>query len=120
MSFKFRTEVVRSGNATAVEVPKAGIHSFGEGARPPVAISINGHRWRSRVAVKGGKNPVGISAANRVASSISGGDLVKVLIELDEEPRTVPEPSDLSEALKRSKRARAAFDNLPFGLKRKQ
>jgi len=119
MSFTFKTKVVRSGNATAVEVPKAGIESFGAGARPPVAISINGHRWRSRIAVKGGKRLVGISAANRAASGISEGDLVEVLIELDEEPRTVPEPTDLSAALKRSKRARAAFDNLPFGLKRK-
>jgi hypothetical protein len=119
MNFKFKAEVVRSGNATAVEVPTAGIESFGAGARPPVAISINGHRWRSRIAVKSGKNLVGISAANRAASSISEGDLVEVLLELDEEPRTVPEPTDLSQALERSKRARAAFDNLPFGLRRK-
>src|SRR5262249_17385171 len=94
MSFKFKTKVVPSGNATAVEVPKAGIESFGAGARPPVAISINGHRWRSRIAVKGGKSLVGISAANRGASNIAEGDLVEVLIELDEEPRTVPEPAD--------------------------
>jgi hypothetical protein len=119
MNFRFKAEVVRSGNATAVEVPKAGIESFGAGARPPVAISINGHRWRSRIAVKGGKNLVGISAANRAASCISEGDFVEVLIGLDEEPRTVPEPADLSEALEKNKRARAAFDKLPFGLRRK-
>src|SRR5262245_20348800 len=87
MSFNFKPEAVPSGNATAIEVPKAGIESFGANTRPPVAISINGHRWRSRIAVKGGKYLVGISAANRAASSISEGDLVEVLIELDEEPR---------------------------------
>jgi hypothetical protein len=119
MNFKFKAEVIRSGNATAVEVPKAGIESFGAGARPPVAISINGHRWRSRIAVKGGKSLVGISASTRAASSISEGDLVDVLLELDEAPRTVPEPADLSEALAKSKHARAAFDSLPFGLRRK-
>lgn len=119
MKFKFQAKVAPSGNATAVEVPKDGVESFGAGARPPVAISINGHRWRSRIAVKDGKCLVGISAANRQASSISEGDLVEVLIELDEESRTVPEPTDLSEALKKNKRARAAFDSLPFGLKRK-
>jgi hypothetical protein len=119
MKFKFQAKVAPSGNATAVEVPKDGIESFGAGARPPVAISINGHRWRSRIAVKDGKHLVGISAANRRASSISEGDLVEVLVELDEEPRTLPEPTDLSEALKKNSRARAAFDGLPFGLKRK-
>mgnify|MGYP003587879114 FL=1 len=119
MRFKFQAKVAPSGNATAVEVPKDRIESLGAGARPPVAISINGHGWRSRIAVKDGKCLVGISAANRRASGISEGDLVEVLIELDEEPRTVPEPTDLSEALKNSKLARAGFDRLPFGLKRK-
>ena len=119
MSFKFRTKVVPSGNATAIEIPEACIASFGAGQRPPVAISINGHRWRSRIAVKGGKSLVGISAANRAASGISEGDVVDVVIELDEEPRTVTEPADLSKALNQSERARAAFDKLPFGLKRK-
>jgi len=119
MRFKFQARVAPSGNATAVEVPKDGIESFGAGARPPVAISINGHRWRSRIAVKDGKYLVGISAANRRASGISEGDFIEVLIGLDEEPRTLPEPTDLSEALKKNKRARAAFDSLAFGLKRK-
>lgn len=119
MTFKFQAKVAPSGNATAVEVPKDGIESFGAGARPPVAISINGHRWRSRIAVKDGKYLVGISAANRRASSISVGDLVEVLVALDEAPRTVVEPTDVSEALNKDQRARAAFDRLPFGLQRK-
>jgi len=119
MKLRFKAKVIPSGNATAVEVPKEGVESFGAGARPPVAISINGHGWRSRIALKDGKCLVGISAANRGASGISEGDFVEVLIELDEAPRTVAEPADLSEALEKSKRARAAFDGLPFGLKRK-
>jgi hypothetical protein len=103
MKFRFQAKVVPSGNATAVEVPKDGIESFGAGARPPVAISINDHRWRSRIAVMNGKCLVGISAANRRESGIAEGDLVDVLIELDEEPRTLPEPKDLSEALRKIK-----------------
>ena len=78
MKLKFQAKVVPSGNATAVEVPKDGIESFGAGARPPVAISINGHRWRSRIAVMNGKCLVGISAANRRESGIAEGDLVDV------------------------------------------
>ena len=119
MKLKFQAKVAPSGNAAAVEVPKDGIESFGAGARPPVAISINGHRWRSRIAVKDGKYLVGISAANRRASSISVGDLVEVLVALDEAPRRVVEPTDVSEALNKDQRARAAFDRLPFGLQRK-
>ena len=66
-----------------------------------------------------GKSLVGISAANRAASGIAQGDLVEVVLELDTEPRVVPEPTDLTEALNKSRKARAAFDGLPFGLKRK-
>lgn len=66
-----------------------------------------------------GKSLVGISAANRVASGIAKGEVVDVAIELDTEPRLVPEPADLAKALNKSRKARAAFDSLPFGLKRK-
>ena len=117
--FKFKTEVIPSGNATAVEVPKPVLAALDAGARPAVAISINGHRWRSRIAAMRGQSLVGISAANRAASGISKGELVEVSIELDVEPRIVDEPEDFAAALGNNKKARAAFDKMPFGLKRK-
>ncbi|MGD9636770.1 MAG: YdeI/OmpD-associated family protein [Lautropia sp.] len=116
---KFKAKVVPSGNATAVEVPQSALATLRAGVRPPVTITINGHKWRSRVAAKHGKSLLGISAANRKASGISEGDVVQVLLELDEEPRTVEEPPDLAAALTLDKVARVAFDKLPFGLKRK-
>ncbi|MEJ8859488.1 YdeI/OmpD-associated family protein [Variovorax robiniae] len=116
---KFRAKVIPSGNATAVEVPREIVQALGPEARPPVTVSINGHSWRSRIALMRGLCLVGISAANRAASGIAEGDAVEVLLELDSEPRVVPEPSDLADALDKSPAARAAFDRLPFGLKRK-
>ena len=116
---KFKAEVVPSGNATAVEVPQSVLAALDAGTRPPVAISINGHMWRSRVAAMRGKSLVGISAANRAASGIAEGDVIDVSIELDVEPRIVAVPLDLASALDKSNKARAAFDKLPFGLKRK-
>src|SRR5262245_10176447 len=96
---KFKAKVVASGNATAVEVPKALLESLSAGARPPVTITINGHSWRSRIAAMRGQSLIGISAANRKASGISEGDRVEVAIELDSEPRTVHEPPDVAAAL---------------------
>jgi hypothetical protein len=119
LAMKFKAKVIPSGNATAVEVPKTVMDALASGARPPVAVSINGHAWRSRVAAMRGMSLVGISAANRSASGVSLGDLVEVLIEVDAEPRTVLEPPDLSDALNKSQGARAAFDKLAFGLRRK-
>ncbi len=116
---KFRAKVVPSGNATAVVVPPTVVKSLGSGPRPLIAVTINGHTWRSRVALMHGQCLVGISAANRAASGIGTGDSVEVSLELDTEPRVVRAPPDLARALKGDPEAKAAFDDLPFGLKRK-
>jgi len=116
---KFRAKVIPSGNATAVEVPIDVLEALGSGARPLIAVTVNGHTWRSRVALMRGQCLVGISAANRAASGIGEGDIVEVSLKLDTEPRVVRAPPDLAKALKDDPEARAAFDGLPYGLKRK-
>ena len=117
---KFTATVIPSGNATGVEVPEAVANALSSQARPPVVITINGHSWRSRVARMRGQVLIGISAANRAAAGIAEGELIEVDLALDEAPRIVDEPVDLAEALDQDPAARAAFDRLPFGLKRKQ
>jgi hypothetical protein len=116
---KFKATIIPSGNATGVEVPAEAMAALGPRARPPIAITINGHGWRSRVALMRGQRLVGISAANRAAAGIAEGDVVEVDLELDEAPREVAMPADLAGALGGDPSARAAFDRLPFGLKRK-
>ena len=116
---KFRAKVIPSGNATAVEVPTDVMKALGSGPRPLIAVTVNGHMWRSRVALMRGQRLVGISAANRAASGIAEGDVVEVDLKLDTEPRGVPEPPDLAKALNDDPEARAAFERLPYGLRRK-
>jgi uncharacterized protein YdeI (YjbR/CyaY-like superfamily) len=95
------------------------MRALGPQGRPLIAITINGHTWRSRVAAMRGMKLIGISAANRAAAGIAEGDIVEVDVQLDDEPREVVEPQDLAEALSEVPEARASFDRLPFGLKRK-
>ena len=116
---KFRAKVIPSGNATGVEIPPAVMKALGPGSRPLIAVTINGHTWRSRVALMRGQCLVGISAANRTASGITEGDIVVVDVKLDAEPRVVPEPPDLAKALNDDPKARLAFDRLPYGLRRR-
>lgn len=116
---KFRARVIPSGNATAVEIPAEVMQALGPEGRPLIAVTINGHMWRSRVAAMHGQYLVGINSANRTASGIAEGDVVEVDIARDEEPRIVSEPADLAQALNDAPAARAAFERLPFGLKRK-
>lgn len=114
---KFRAKVIPSGNATGVEIPTDVMKALGSGPRPLIAVTINDHTWRSRVALMRGQCLVGISAVNRAASGIAEGDVVEVDLTLDTEPRVVPEPPDLVKALNDDPEARAAFDCLPYGLK---
>ncbi|AMO24359.1 hypothetical protein GCM10027034_14100 [Ramlibacter solisilvae] len=116
---KFTCKVIPSGNATAVEIPKAAVEALGAGARPPISVSINGHTWRTRIALMRGQCLVGISAANRAAAGIASGETVDVILELDDVPREVTEPPDLKEALDADPSLRAAFTRLAFGLKQK-
>jgi hypothetical protein len=116
---RFRATVIPSGNATAVEIPDAVVQALGPQGRPPIAITINGHGWRSRVAVMRGMHLIGISAAHRAAAGIAEGDTVDVDVVLDDQPREVDLPSDLATALDADPAARAAFDRLPFGLRQK-
>jgi Domain of unknown function (DUF1905) len=95
----FRVTVVPAGNATGAEVPAEVLDALGEGKRPAVAITINGHTWRSRVASKQGRYLVGLSAANRAAPGIAEGDQIEVTLRLDTEPRELDEPADLKVAL---------------------
>jgi Domain of unknown function (DUF1905)/Bacteriocin-protection, YdeI or OmpD-Associated len=115
----FGATVVPAGNATGAEVPAEVVDALDDGKRPAVAITINGHTWRSRVASMGGRFLVGISAANRAAAGIVEGDQVEITLELDTEPRAVDEPADLKVALDAVPTARAAFDRLAFGLRHK-
>ncbi len=78
-----------------------------------------GSQWRSRIASKRGRYLVGISAANRAAAGIDGGDEIDVTLELDTEPRQVASRPTSQVALDAAPIVRAAFDRLPFGLRRK-
>ena len=115
----FKARVIPSGNATAIEVPAEVMKLLGPDRRPLIAITINRHTWRSRVALMRGQCLVGISASNRAAAGIAEGEIVGVALNLDTKPRIVPEPTDLKNALTGKPAARTAFDLLPFGLKRK-
>jgi hypothetical protein len=94
--------------ATGIRVPAEVVETLGKGKRPAVRVTINGHTYRSTVAVMGGAYTVGVSAENRAAA----GDEVDVDIELDTEPREVAVPPDFTAALDRAPDARRFFDGL--------
>src|ERR1700751_2288798 len=101
-----------------LEVPPEVVEALGGGKRPRVTITINGHSWKSRVAIMRGRYLLGLSNANRQAGGIATGDEVEIDVEHDAEPAVVTEPEDFARALDADPVARAAYDRLAHSHKR--
>jgi hypothetical protein len=112
---KFRATLQLNGKtATGFEVPPAVVEKLGTSKRPAVLVAINGHTYRSTVAVMGGNFMLGVSAENREAAGVAAGDTVDVDLELDTAPRAVTVPDDFAKALGRVPVARRNFDQLSY------
>ncbi|MFD7259137.1 YdeI/OmpD-associated family protein [Streptomyces sp. NPDC059874] len=109
---KCRAHVEPPEPVRGLEVPSEVVAALGGGARPPVTITVNGHSWKSRVAIMRGRHLLGLSNANRQAAGVAIGEEVEVDVELDTQPRVVVEPPDFARALDDDPVARAAYDNL--------
>jgi len=94
------------------------VEALGGGKRPAVTITINGHSWKSRMAIMRGRYLLGLSNANRKAAGVATGDEVEVEVEIDAKPRVVAEPADFVRALDADPVARAAYDRLSYSRKR--
>jgi hypothetical protein len=116
---RFRAIVEQSGKtATGIQIPDEVVQALGTGKRPAVRVTINGHTYRNTVASMGGRFMVGVSAENRAAAGVAGGDRVDVDIEIDTAPREVTVPPDFARALTRDSQAKKTFDGLSYSNKR--
>jgi len=115
---KFNAQVEPPEPMRGLEMPPEVVEALGGGKRPPVVITINGHTWRSRVAIMRGRFLLGLSKANRQAAGVATGDRIEVDVKLDAEPRVVVVPADLASALACDAVARAAYESLSFSRKR--
>jgi bacteriocin resistance YdeI/OmpD-like protein/uncharacterized protein DUF1905 len=115
---KFRSQVEPPEPMRGLEVPPEVVEALGAGKRPRVSITVNGHSWKSRVAIMRGRYLLGLSNANRRAAGVVTGDEVEVQVEVDAEPPVVTEPADFAAALDADPAARAAYDRLAYSHKR--
>ena len=116
---RFRATLETEGKtATGINVPAEVVDALGGGKRPRVTVTINGqHTYRSSVAVLGGRYMLGVSAENRAAAGVEGGQDVDVELELDTAPREVTVPPDFASALTAEPAAQATFDGLSYSNK---
>lgn len=112
---RFRATLETEGKtATGINVPAEVVEALGAGKRPRVTVTINGHTYRSSVAVLGGRYMLGVSAENRAAAGVEGGQAVEIDLELDTAPREVTVPPDFAAALAAEPAAQATFDGLSY------
>ena len=110
---RFETVLGAEGSGVFIEVPLDVPAVFGR-ARAPVRGTINGHPFRSTVAVYGGRYYLPVNRGLREAAGVAAGDAVVIELEPDDQPRTVDPPADLADALAADPEARAAFAGLSF------
>ncbi len=115
---KIQTVVEQAGRtATGMPIPEDAVEALGAGKRPAVRVTINGYTYRSSIAPMGGRYLIALSAENRAAAGVKGGDQVDVNLELDMEPRSVAVPDDFVAALEAAPRARETFEKLSYSNK---
>jgi hypothetical protein len=103
----FKAKVFRDDPMCYIEVPFDPKAVFGK-VRAPVKVTVNGYSYRSTLAAMGGPVCILLRRSHREAAGLEGGEVVSVRLELDNEPRVVTTPADLTRAL----------DAVPGGLAR--
>jgi hypothetical protein len=110
---KIRALLEQNGKtAVGFSIPEDVVLALGKGKRPPVNVTINGYTYRSTVAPMGGAYMVGVSAENRAAAGVKGGETHDIELTLDSAPREVELPEDFAAALAADPEAGRTFDVL--------
>lgn len=101
---------------TAITIPFDVFEAFGKRGRVPVRGTIDGVPYRSSV-FRMGDAPY-FMVVNRkmreAAGGLEAGQTVSVVMERDDEPRTIEAPDDLDRALRAEPAALAAWETLSF------
>ena len=114
IQFTVRLESVGRGGVFFTLPRKASV-KLGVRGRVPVTGTLNGYAFRSSIFPTGyGAHYMAVNRGVREGAGVEVGDRVRVIMEVDTQPRTVTVPADLDKALSKSKTVRAQFDKLSY------
>jgi uncharacterized protein DUF1905/bacteriocin resistance YdeI/OmpD-like protein len=114
LRFKAKIEGKEAGVVAAITPPVDVIEWFGTRARVPIRGTINGFAFRSSLMPCGGGRMMPVNMALRRGAGVEPGDTVDVVMERDQEERTVEAPAELKRELAKSKSAQERWDDLAF------
>ena len=92
------------------DVPKV----YGTKAQVKVRGTIDGYPYRGSIANMGEGHCMVVKREIREAIGKSGGDTVKVVMEIDTEPRIVVVPGDFQQALENNAKAKEIFESFSY------
>ena len=96
---KFRAYVEPPEPMRGLEVPQAVVEALGDGKRPRVTITLNGHSWKQQGRHHAWPLPARPEQRQPSGRRVATGDEVEVELESDAEPPVVVEPADFARAL---------------------
>ena len=121
MAKRFRVvlEKAEDSSACGIRMPFDVVKVFGTRGRVPVRGAINGYPFRSTLSPMGGCHMMPVNRALRDGAGVAAGETISVVLERDDEPRTVAVPADLAAALAADPAARTHFDGLAYSHRRR-
>lgn len=114
--YKFKTKLFGHPNmdAAGLKPPFDVVETFGRKGRVPVKGTINGFPFRSSLMNMGDGHFLGMNAQMRAGAKCKAGDTVSVVMELDEEKRTVELPPHLKKLINADPKAKESWSKLSF------
>jgi hypothetical protein len=114
LRFTAKIDGQEAGVVAAITPPVDVPEFFGTRGRVPVRGTINGYPFRSSLLPCGGGHRMPVNRILREAAGVQPGDMVDVVMEPDEEERTVEAPRVLKKALEKNQVAQANWQKLSF------
>ncbi len=114
LKFKVKIAGKEVGAVAAITPPVDVPEFFGTRARVPVRGTINGFPFRSSLMPMGGCHMMPVNQTLRKGAGAEPGDIVEVVMERDDEKRTVEPPAELKKVLAKNKVAKANWEKMGF------
>ncbi|HTC46031.1 MAG TPA: YdeI/OmpD-associated family protein [Candidatus Aquilonibacter sp.] len=115
-TLRFRTKIQgrEAGVVAAISPPVDVFEFFGTRARVPIRGTIDGFPFRSSLMPMGGCHRMPVNKALCAGAGVQSGDVVDVVMERDDQERTVDAPAALKKALVKNKTAKANWEKMAF------
>ena len=118
LRFKVKIEGREAGVVAAITPPVDVPEFFGTRARVPVRGTINGFPFRSSLMPMGGCHMMPVNKTLRDGAGVKPGVTVEIVVERDDQERTVEAPAVLKKGLAKNKAAKANWGKLAFTCKK--